>query len=252
MAQGYAAYVALSAHRDESDPELAKERAALMAKLQRLESLTTGMDRQAIASAIANSGKMSAAQVADAKTYYNNIYGHNMGFRAATFEFQRDEQSNEPQIKQDLNSGQLSPTQIQTHEQLLAESQQRLKELFGAYRRLPEEVDAFRVGDRTAKRSLTMRFADSTVELLARAKQWLATYVGLSKQLGVDAAAAADLAKAHGFLSDAIVRIQQHLGTLGTTAFERYEAGVLLWKLAELRAVQQNYQGQLAFSGVVP
>ena len=82
----------------------------------------------------------------------------------------------------------------------------------------------------------------------------MSTYIGQSNQLAASSAgsATADLAKAHGFLTDAIIRIQQHLGTLGTTAFEHHEAGVLLSRLAELRAEQQNYQTQIVLAGAVP
>lgn len=59
------------------------------------------------------------------------------------------------------------------------------------------------------------------------------------------------IAKEYRYLRDAIIRIQQHLGTLGASPIERSEAKWLTPYLTELSAVQRSYQVQLATKGTV-
>ena len=87
-----------------------------------------------------------------------------------------------------------------------------------------------------------MKFVDYAGHLLERAKQWLAAF----RAAGNHANAQVDLVKALGFLNDAIVRIQQHLGTVGTSEFEQAAAYALSLRLQALSAVQQRYVQEVA------
>ena len=87
-----------------------------------------------------------------------------------------------------------------------------------------------------------MKFVDYAGHLLERAEQWLAAF----RAAGNHASAQVDLVKALGYLNDAIVRIQQHLGTVGTSEFEQAAAYALSLRLQELSGVQQRYVQEVA------
>ncbi len=94
---------------------------------------------------------------------------------------------------------------------------------------------------------MTKRVGDYVVNLIEVAKNWLASYVSLGRSAG----AKTDLVKAFGYLSDAMIRIQQHLGTLGNTPIEQAEAQWLSQQLTKLVTVQRSYQLHLSAHGTV-
>jgi hypothetical protein len=211
----------------------------------------TGMPPAPILAAMANANKWSKQQMADAKAYCDSIYMHNAGYRDATLASQKVEAKTysdlDQTLKKDAQTPTLTPVERQTKQQLREEAAQRLNALYEAYRRLPEEVDAFGVGNRAGKQSLTMKFVDYAGNLIELAKQWLASF----RASGNSPSAQVDLVKALGYLNDAIIRIQQHLGTLGTSQFEQAVAQTLANRLHALTALQQTYASQIATQGTV-
>jgi hypothetical protein len=213
-----------------------------------IEQLTY-MKPNPVLAAMRNARKMSKQQIADAKAYTENIYGEKSGYRNATLEASENEQQTQKQLEIDIQTKPLTQAELLAKGKELYDSEQRSTSLYEAYLGFPEEVDAHAVGNRTgvANRSRTARIIDYAGNLIGVAKKWLASY----RSAGT-AASHGDLVKAHGYLCDAIVRIQQHLGTLGSTPFEISEAAWLSGSLSNLITVQQSYRAQLSVKGIVP